>query len=301
MSTPTEKNTDELSETKSETRRVELAVDLARLEAVLAGLEHELWAPRLPPAKQLPRVPGLLRPTGRFADDVPPPPAWLKPERVTLPPEMTLDRNRVGWPLAALIAALCALPLGYFYFAVVGSTPPGPASPPQLASAAMKPVTPPASAPPSLPVLARDDAAEPYEAGDTPSTATVPRAVVVPARETVAMLTSDDRPIAAPAPAPKPPIRALDAEMIALLMQQGEQLADAGDFAAARTLFQRAAEAGDAAAAVALGATYDSVVLARMGAAGIDADIVKARFWYEMAMRLGSSEARRRLELLANR
>jgi hypothetical protein len=54
MNTPT-------PEAKSQTGRVELAVDLARLEAVLAGLEHELWAPRLPPAKQLPPVPGLPR------------------------------------------------------------------------------------------------------------------------------------------------------------------------------------------------------------------------------------------------
>jgi TPR repeat protein len=165
----------------------------------------------------------------------------------------------------------------------------------------MKPVTPPAFAPPSLPVLARDDAAEPFEAGDPPSPAGVPRAIIVPARETMALVKSDDRAIAAPAPSPKPPVPALDAETIALLMQQGEQLAEAGDFAAARTLFQRAAEAGDAAAATALGATYDAVVLARMGAAGIGADIVKARFWYEKALRLGSSEAKRRLELLANR
>jgi TPR repeat protein len=212
---------------------------------------------------------------------------------------MMLDRNRVGWPLAVLIAAFCALPLSYF--AVIGGTSPQPASPPQPASAAMKPVTPTASAPPSLPVLAREDAAEPYDAGDTPSPAGVPPAVIVPARETVAMVKSDDRAIAMSAPTPEPPVRAFDAETLALLMHHGEQLAEAGDFAAARTLFQRAAEAGDAAAATALGATYDSVVLARMGAAGIDADIVKARFWYEKALRLGSSEARRRLELLANR
>ena len=298
MSTPTEKNTGELPETKSETRRVELAVDLARLEAVLAGLEHELWTPRLPPAGRLPPVPGLPRPGRRFVNEVPPPPAWLKPERVTLPPEMMLNRNRVGWPLAVLIAAFCALPLSYF--AVVGGTSPRPASPPQPASAAMTPVTPPAFAPPSLPVLARDDEAEPYDAGDTTSPA-VPRTIIIPARETMAMVKSDDRAIAAPAPASTPPVRALDEETIALLMQHGEQLVEAGDFASARTLFQRAAEAGDAAAATALGATYDAVVLARMGAAGIAADIEKARFWYEKALRLGSSEARRRLELLANR
>jgi TPR repeat protein len=49
-----------------------------------------------------------------------------------------------------------------------------------------------------------------------------------------------------------------------------------------------------------LGATYDPTVLARMGALGIDADVVKARFWYQKAVSLGSTEANRRLELLAN-
>jgi TPR repeat protein len=93
------------------------------------------------------------------------------------------------------------------------------------------------------------------------------------------------------APSPKPAVRALDGETITLLIKQGEQLAEAGDLAAARTMFQRAAEADDAAAAIALGATYDPTVLARMGAVGIDGDVMKARFWYQRAVSLGSTEA----------
>jgi TPR repeat protein len=61
------------------------------------------------------------------------------------------------------------------------------------------------------------------------------------------------------------------------------------------------ARGDDVAAAIALGATYDPTVLARMRAVGIDADVVKARFWYQKAVSLGSTEAKRRLELLANR
>ena len=64
---------------------------------------------------------------------------------------------------------------------------------------------------------------------------------------------------------------------------------------------QRAAEAGDAAAATALGATYDPTVLAKLGVVGIGADLEKARFWYQEAASLGSPDAQRRLELLANR
>src|SRR5215467_7158215 len=48
---------------------------------------------------------------------------------------------------------------------------------------------------------------------------------------------------------PKPAVRSLDADAITLPMKRGEQLVEAGDLAAARTLFQRVAEADDAAAA----------------------------------------------------
>jgi len=54
-------------------------------------------------------------------------------------------------------------------------------------------------------------------------------------------------------------------------------------------------------ASTALGATYDPIVLAKLGVVGIDADVVKARFWYQKAVSLGSSDAKRRLDLLANR
>ncbi len=94
-------------------------------------------------------------------------------------------------------------------------------------------------------------------------------------------------------------MRALDPEEIKLLMERGEQFATAGDLAAARLVFRRAAEAGNANAAIALGATYDPTVLARLGAVGIDADVETARRWYQKAESFGSSEATRRLSILA--
>jgi TPR repeat protein len=84
-------------------------------------------------------------------------------------------------------------------------------------------------------------------------------------------------------------------------MQQGEQFIAAGDVVTARIAFQRAAEAGDAKAAVALGATYDLTVLTKMRVLGIRADVAKARSWYEKAEKLGSPDAKRRLEALADR
>jgi TPR repeat protein len=148
----------------------------------------------------------------------------------------------------------------------------------------------------SLPILAQDDE-EPLDSKQSASRAKPPRAAGFSQRlAMVKPVDSDIRPMS-----PKPGVRVLDADAITLLMKQGEQLVEAGDFAAARTLFQRAAEADNASAAIALGATYDPTVLAETRAVGIDADVVKARFWYKKAVSLGSSEAKRRLELLANR
>jgi len=93
----------------------------------------------------------------------------------------------------------------------------------------------------------------------------------------------------------------LDPEDIKLLMKQGEQFMASGDVVTARMLFQRVAEAGDADAAVALGATYDPIALANLGVAGLGADAEKARLWYQKAESLGSTEATRRLAILANR
>ena len=57
----------------------------------------------------------------------------------------------------------------------------------------------------------------------------------------------------------------------------------------------------DANAAMALGAMYDPTVLAKLGVAGLGADVEKARTWYQKAESLGSTEATRRLAILANR
>ena len=104
------------------------------------------------------------------------------------------------------------------------------------------------------------------------------------------------RPRAAPSPA-RPPARTLGSDDIALLIKQGEQFIASGDVVTARIVFLRAAEAGDPNAAVALGATYDPTVLARLGVVGMAADVEKARSWYQKAESLGSPEASRRLRI----
>jgi hypothetical protein len=97
------------------------------------------------------------------------------------------------------------------------------------------------------------------------------------------------------------PVRTLGPAELELLMKQGQEFMKIGDVAAARVVFRRAATAGDAAAALAMGTTYDPLVLKRIGAVGVTPDADLARTWYERARDFGSTEAPRRIDMLANR
>ena len=103
-----------------------------------------------------------------------------------------------------------------------------------------------------------------------------------------------------PAVAPRPPVAAEEASVIAAKMRVGVELMTYGEVTAARTMFQRVAEAGDAAGAFALAETYDPLVLAGLRLRErIMPEAAKARTWYERARDLGSPEARDRISRLA--
>jgi hypothetical protein len=105
-------------------------------------------------------------------------------------------------------------------------------------------------------------------------------------------------PIPPPAPAPADGVLALDGDEIATLVKRGQDLLQNGDLASARLLLQRAAEAGSANAALALGATFDPLVIQRLGVIGMTADIARARIWYQKAAELGSATALQELAKL---
>jgi hypothetical protein len=88
-------------------------------------------------------------------------------------------------------------------------------------------------------------------------------------------------------------------EDIDRMVKRGESFFAQGDVTAARVLLERAAEAHDARAALALGSTYDPNVLKKMGAVGFKPDREQARNWYVRAAEYGSPEARQRLSALA--
>jgi TPR repeat protein len=107
----------------------------------------------------------------------------------------------------------------------------------------------------------------------------------------------DANPAASPAPAkiappsPAKPAVVLDQSEIDTLIRRGKNLLNDGDFAAARVLFERAANAGSAEAALALGSTYDPNVIKRLGAITVRPDVENARKWYQLAADRGSAAA----------
>jgi hypothetical protein len=100
---------------------------------------------------------------------------------------------------------------------------------------------------------------------------------------------------------PAAAIHHLDPNEIAALLKRGDDLIASGDFAAARLVLRRAAEAGDAHAAMTLAETYDPVILEKLGVHGFVPDVAMARGWYEKAKKFGSAEAPQRLEVLASK
>lgn len=80
------------------------------------------------------------------------------------------------------------------------------------------------------------------------------------------------------------------------MLAQGAKHLEQGNISAARMFFQRAAEAGLAAGALRMGATYDPQELGRLDPlVGVTSDRNEARKWYELARDLGAPEATERL------
>jgi TPR repeat protein len=101
-------------------------------------------------------------------------------------------------------------------------------------------------------------------------------------------------PVAPPGAAMQP---RLSSDVVSALMKRGDQSLSLGDVAAARLLYRRAAEAGNAAAAVALGRTYDPNSVT----SGSRPEPAIAAEWYQKAVRLGDPHAAELLKKLDGR
>jgi hypothetical protein len=123
---------------------------------------------------------------------------------------------------------------------------------------------------------------------DTNPAATDPNPVTNPVSPPVPAQAAPGQ--AAPPNVVKPAV-VLDENEINTLIRLGKNLLNDGDFAAARVLFERAANAGSAEAALALGSTYDPNVIKRLGAIMVKPDIENARKWYQLAAARGLAAA----------
>jgi hypothetical protein len=179
----------------------------------------------------------------------------------------------------------------------------------------------PALAPAAAPATASAPTPEPASESELPATpvkvqhihvamAPLPVATetpVPPAIDPVAIPQATPSPAPAlpePAPAATPPQQTaepatLAPDEIAMLIKRGKDLLGSGDISAARLLLRRAAEAGNADAALAFGSTFDPAVITRLGAIGVRGDAAKAREWYEKAAALGSNTASQQIAHLA--
>jgi hypothetical protein len=96
----------------------------------------------------------------------------------------------------------------------------------------------------------------------------------------------------------RPADQHLSATEIAALVTRGDAFLSAGDIASARLFYERAADAGDSAAALRLGATFDPNFLGRVGVRGNPGDPARAASWYRRARDLGDAAAAERLKNL---
>jgi hypothetical protein len=307
---------------RSDTRlRTAFKDRIAAYDGDLERLETALSAARLPPAPQLPRVQGLRSPDDLHIEHFRSSRS-LEPAYVPPPPNREGTRVLTTALLSVFAACAVAAPTAYFarnYYGAADqplTTTRGQkasALDTQIATLPPMPATEPKATPPlpAVQVTKQSPARPPQEPANRYRLQSV--APAAPG-ETSGVVAAAENPPASPAaspassPAPSPapsiahrPAPTIDREGIEMLLKQGEQFVSVGDLAAARVLFERAAEAGDSNAALALGATYDPGVLAKLGVRGIAPDAEKAHHWYQKAREFGSPEAPTWLAKLAGR
>ena len=115
--------------------------------------------------------------------------------------------------------------------------------------------------------------------------------VLAPAEEAAA-------PERAPAQNPKIAAPIAQDELDALLARATAFLTR-GDLATARVLLEHVAATGDANVLMVLGSTYDPAMIERLGVRSLKPDVIKARRYYEQALRAGMPAASQALAALA--
>lgn len=152
---------------------------------------------------------------------------------------------------------------------------------------AMSENPPPARAEPAP----RVTAAPPAPAAASATTAAAP----APGNEVRLASVNPAREVVAPSKSKIAPVSTKEA---LAMMERGDKMMGLGDIASARLFYQRAAEAGHAGAAFALGQSYDPAFLSQNKVRGLTANPKQAMAWYIKAGELGAPQAQARISAL---
>jgi hypothetical protein len=198
-------------------------------------------------------------------------------EVATLPPPSTpLERPEP----AAATASVEKAPAAWTSVKITPepvSTSPAPVAPTPVAATSPSPVVTPAPA------------AEPSPAPQIAAVPSVPQIAAVPSVPQLAAAPS--------APAPDAVRRTLapvlPKDEIESYLARGERMLSAGDVAAARLFFSRAAESGEPRGALAMARTFDPEVLRRLPVYGMQPNPEEAARWYAKAKDLGLTASAR--------
>jgi len=189
--------------------------------------------------------------------------------------------------------------------APVVALPPAPPAEPIAAVPAPAPVAPAPAPTPAPPPAAIAPAPTPAVSASPPAVSEPPvpvatPPVVEPPPQPAPAEASTPAPASLPAPAPAA-APAVDTQQAEALLARGDDMLVTGDVSAARLFYQRAAELGSAAAATAVGQTYDPGILELLRVRGARGDAQQAAEWYRKAIAAGDRQAEIRLKRLLAR
>jgi hypothetical protein len=163
---------------------------------------------------------------------------------------------------------------------------------------------PAATLPASPPPIATPAETPPPTVGTPPSpTSTLPTDEApppVPAESTQPFVGPDSAPSQPPGVSAPAGVAVISHDEIVASVARGDFLFSNGDIASARLYYERAANAGEAGAALRLGETFDPAFLSRAKIRGVQGDLVSAARWYRRALELGANEAQALLDALEN-
>jgi len=203
------------------------------------------------------------------------------------------DADHIASPRAAAPVKSAAIP-DTLMNGREAAPPAGVAAPPAVVGSSETTST--SATPPSAGPANKPGDAPPIGAPTHEASLAAPPAEAAPSSKSTAAAPATQMPeaptsVAASVPPAPPAGPLLSGPEIVAFVARGDALFGKGDLAAARLLYERAADAGDGQAALRLGETFDPVFLDQAHLSGVRGDSGTAMSWYRRARDLGAADA----------